>query len=119
MTKDEKQLIVKAVEHGIPAIAPECLRALDEAEQVANAKQEKLNGAEGFEVLNQAIYNTIIKTIVASYPFMADEVAGTFARAVNECNQKFGLNIQARQAAQQKSNAEGAADGEKTLSEPV
>lgn len=114
MTAEAKQLIVKAIEKGIPAIAQEHIRALDEVEFVAGAKQEELGGAEGFKSLNQSIHETIIKVLVASYPFMADEIVQQYCDAVNECLRKFDVNAKARQAAEQKVSKKKQAAGVKS-----
>lgn len=97
MTQEQKQFIIKALESGIPAIAREHLDALEEVTRIEEAKQEDLNGAECFEILNQTIYETIIKVINASYPFMAAEFYMPFMRAVKTCNSKFSENAKARQ----------------------
>lgn len=96
MTGEEYQLIKKAIEKGIPAIAQEHLRALDEVEAIAKAEQDELDGAEGFKVLNQSVHETIVKVLIAAYPLMADEVVAAYVGAVNECLEKFNANIQAR-----------------------
>ena len=106
MTGEEYKLITKAIEKGIPAIAQEHIRALEEVEFVAGAKIEELDGAEGFKSLNQVIHETIIKVIVAAYPFMADEVVAAYVGAVNECLEKFNANIQARVAKEKESETE-------------
>ncbi len=120
MTVEEKQLMVKAIEKGIPAIAQEHLRALDEVEHIAESEQESLEGAEGFKILNQSIHDTIIKVLIAAYPLMADEVVAAYVGAVNECLAKFNANIQARQAREEGAEKEIPSEEEAEVpSDPV
>ena len=95
MTQEQKQFIIKALESGIPAIAH--IRALDELVQIEGSSIEELNGMENFTILNSVIYETIIKTIVASYPFMANTVIQPLVNAVRTCNAKFDEVARLRQ----------------------
>lgn len=89
MTQEQKQFIIKALESGIPAIAQEHIRALDELVQIEGSSIEELHGVENFTILNSVIYETMVKTIIASYPFMANTIIQPLVDAVRTCNAKF------------------------------
>lgn len=97
MTEDQQQLVSKALQSGIPALAKEHIAALEEVVKLATAKPEELNGIENFQVLNQNIYENTIKTLSASYPFMAGEVIQPYVETVQACQAKFAENIKARE----------------------
>lgn len=113
MTQEEKQFIIKALRTGIPAIASECIAALEEVDRLSNAKQEDLNGAEKFSSLNQEIFDLTVKVIAASAPYMASEYTNAYVRAVDVCQAKFNENRKARET-KEKAEAEKAQTEENT-----
>ncbi len=98
MTQEQKQFIIKALESGIPAIAKEHIEALEEVAKVAEAKQEELEGVEGFHILDQRRHENIIRAIQGSCPYMADDIILPYDAAVRACQAKFNENIKAREA---------------------
>lgn len=97
MTQEQKQFIIKALQSGVPAIAQEHIAALEEVVRVAGAKQEELNGAEGFQALNQEILNVTFKVLQASAPYMAREYINAYASDITACQNKFNENKTARE----------------------
>ncbi len=115
MTQEQKQFIIKALESGIPAIAREHIEALEEVAKVAEAKQEELEGVEGFHILDQRRHENIIRAIQGSYPYMADDIILPYDAAVRACQAKFAENIKAREAQENPENAdEGKNEGTKS-----
>ena len=96
MTQEQKQFIIKALQSGIPALAKGHIDALEELVQIDETKQEELEGAEDFKVLNQLIYENTISVLNAVYPFMAQEFIFAYADAVRRCNAKFAVNVKVR-----------------------
>lgn len=99
MTQEQKQFIIKALQTGIPAIAQEYIAALEEVTSIADMPQEEINekGIENFEVITQERYNTTVKVIKASAPYMADEYLIAYNSAVDVCNAKFKVSVKARE----------------------
>lgn len=108
MTQEQKQFIIKALESGIPAIAREHIEALEEVAKIAEAKQEELEGAESFQLLDQRRHENIIRAIQGSYPYMANDIILPYDAAIRSCQAKFAENIKAREA---KEKAEKEAEG--------
>ena len=99
MTQEQKQFIIKALQTGIPAIAQEYIEALEEVTSIADMPQEELNKncIENFNVLNQERFDTTVKVIKVSAPFMSREYLIAYSSAVDVCNAKFRVSIKARE----------------------
>ena len=97
MTQEQKQFIIKALQSGIPAIAQEHIAALEEVATIAEAKQEELEGAENFKILDPRRHENIIRAIQGSCPYMADDIILPYDADVRACQAKFAENIKARE----------------------
>ncbi len=105
MTQEQKQFIIKALQTGIPALAKDHIAALEEVAAIAEAKQEDLDGQEGWKVLNQTRHENIINVLYGSLPFMAEEYVKAYFDAVNAGQAKFNENRKIREE-KEKADAE-------------
>lgn len=113
MTQEQKQFIIKVLQSGIPAMATEHIEALEEVTRIAEAKQEDLNGIEGFQILDQRRHENIIRTIQGSCPYMANDVILPYDAAVRACQAKFAKNIEAREEKEKAEKESGDKNDEK------
>lgn len=97
MEQEQKQFIIKALQTGIPALAKEHIEAFEEVIRVSEAKQEDIDGQEGWNILNQTLHSNIINTLRNSVPFMANEYILAYVDAVNGGQAKFNENIKIRE----------------------